>query len=121
MRCRRTSRPSSNSAKKWHVIGSARFGDGVRRTVRVGTVWHLVWSAGYPWLVFSIPGRQIGSTPGPKVGARCGNSARRVLCGGPRATGVPTATSHRKVGQHVIGDVGRDLGHAPRITVSASS
>jgi len=25
-------------------------------------------------------------------GARCGNAARRDLCGGRRATGVPTAT-----------------------------
>ena len=28
----------------------------------------------------------------PEVGARCASSARRDLCGGPRVTGVPTAT-----------------------------
>jgi hypothetical protein len=29
-----------------------------------------------------IPGRRTGLTPRPEVGARCGNPARRVLCGG---------------------------------------
>ena len=29
----------------------------------------------------------------PEVGARCASSACRDLCGGPRVTGVPTATS----------------------------
>ena len=29
----------------------------------------------------------------PEVGALCGNSARRDLCGGRRETGVPTATA----------------------------
>lgn len=28
----------------------------------------------------------------PEAGARCGNSARRDLCGGPPARAVPTAT-----------------------------
>lgn len=32
------------------------------------------------------------STPLPKARARCVNSARRGLCGGCRATGIPTAT-----------------------------
>jgi RNA-directed DNA polymerase len=30
----------------------------------------------------------------PEAGARCGNSARRDLCGGPSARAVPTATRH---------------------------
>ncbi len=40
-----------------------------------------------------IRGPNSGFTPGPKVRARCGSAARRDLCGGPRLTGVPTATT----------------------------
>ena len=35
-----------------------------------------------------------GSASHPEVGAQRGSSARWDLCGGPRVTGVPTATSH---------------------------
>ena len=36
----------------------------------------------------------------PEAGARCGNAARRDLCGGRRETGVPTATRTLMAGQH---------------------
>jgi len=65
--------------------------------------------------------RTIALTPGPEVGARCGSSARRVLCGGPRATGVPTATASRDLRQHVVGEVGGDLAHAPGVTGRADA
>jgi len=55
------------------------------------------------------------------VGARCGNPARRVLCGGPRATGVPTATARREVGQHVIREVRGKLRHAPGVAGGADA
>jgi RHS repeat-associated protein len=42
----------------------------------------------------------------PEAGARCGNSARRDLCGGPPARAVPTATSHRLF-EHTYDSVGR--------------
>jgi len=55
------------------------------------------------------------------VGARCGSSARRVLCGGPRATGVPTATPCGNVRQNVVGEVGGDLAHAPGVAGRADA
>ena len=46
---------------------------------------------GQPWLG---AGAQVGyrSTPLSKVGTVCVRSASTVLCGGCRATGIPTAT-----------------------------
>ncbi len=32
----------------------------------------------------------------PEAGARCGNSARRDLCGGCRVTGIPTVTRYAR-------------------------
>jgi hypothetical protein len=48
--------------------------------------------AGYPNPRSSIPGLPYASAFEPKAGAQCVSSARWDLCGGRRATGVPTAT-----------------------------
>jgi hypothetical protein len=45
------------------------------------------------------------------VGARCGSSARRVLCGGRRATGVPTATADGNHRQDPIHEESSGIGH----------
>jgi len=49
---------------------------------------------GYQLLTSPIPIRNIALASLPETGARCGNTARRDLCGGCRVTGSPTATSH---------------------------
>ena len=41
--------------------------------------------------VLRVPAVPSTSTPTPKGGTGCGNSARPGLCGGHPATGVPTA------------------------------
>ena len=48
--------------------------------------------AGFRPRVFAIPILGRASASSLKAGARCGNAARRDLCGGPGVTPVPTAT-----------------------------
>ena len=41
----------------------------------------------------------------PEAGARCGSSARRDLCGGCRATGIPTATTRSVAVENLAGSL----------------
>ena len=75
------------------VFGSGRCGDGANATELPESEWtdwlrngsHLC----EPFIL--ILNSDCASVP--EVGALCGSSARRDLCGGRRVTGVPTATS----------------------------
>ena len=62
-------------------------------------------AAGNPSLASRTVCRQI-----PKVGARCGNSARRDLCGGYAATRIPTAISSVALRRTVRRETGKEYG-----------
>jgi len=80
------------SSTRCVVFGSGRCGDGANATELLESVWTDWLRSGSHSCELSTLILNSDCTLLPEVGALCGSSARKDLCGGRRVTGVPTAT-----------------------------
>jgi len=91
IRSRSTSGGSNASGGMSSGCGSAPWRDVARKAGRRMPGWSVSRSTGCPSPGSTIPIRPSGSAAPFKAGAQCAKGARWDLCGGRRATGVPTA------------------------------
>ena len=82
------------SSIRYVVFGSGRCGDGASVTELLESVWTDWLRSGSHPCELSTLILNSDCALLPEVGALCGSSARRDLCGGRRVTGVPTATDN---------------------------
>ncbi len=91
--CHATNGNSMLSSIRCAVYGSGRCGDGANATELPENAWtDWLRNGSHPCELFILILNSDCALL-PEVGALCGSSARRDLCGGRRVTGVPTATA----------------------------